>query len=104
MSQTNFKIYVDTDEMKAVLEEFKKEQLKLQELFSSYNTDIIHMNEYWSGDNGDEASQRLQKYSKSFDTVSNKLSKNIAFLGKVIEHYENTEIELEKNTERVLNN
>lgn len=103
MAQSNFKITVNTDDMKTVLEQFKKEQEKLQELFTSYNTEINQINNFWSGDNGDEASQRLKNYSKSFDTVYNNLSKNIEFLEKVIDYYETTDNEIAKNAESVLN-
>ena len=57
----NNSLSINTDQLRKLIDQYKKERDNLVTILSNYNNDIKVMNDYWCGDNGDEASSRLKK-------------------------------------------
>jgi len=103
-SEYNSALGVNTEQLRNLIEQYNKERDNLESIFSNYSNDIKTMNDYWSGDNGDEASNRLNKYSSTFEPIINKLTNNINFLERVVAAYENYDRKLSSNVDTNLNN
>ncbi len=104
MSNIDRSIKINTEELRTLIELYEKELAKLEEVFLDYKNETDLINDYWRGDNGEEASNRLKKYNTSFDVIVNNFAENIQFLKNVVAAYGNIEDRISNSTDNVLNN
>lgn len=74
--------------LSAKIDSLKKERDELFNLLERKKKIVEDLHEYWGGDNGDEAYERLTKHSKDFDSkYLESYDKRIEFLNEVIANY-----------------
>ncbi len=92
-------IRVDTNKIREKIEQLKVEKKKIDDVLESFKGDTLQIGDYWTGEAGDKANEKLVKYTNVFDHISNKLESYIQFLEKVALSYENKDNAIIKQIE-----
>lgn len=92
-------IKIDTNNLKEKIEKLKIEKMKMDEALTMVKGDSLVLNDYWTGNAGDTASEDLKQYTTIFDEISTQLEKYIIFLEEVSRAYEEEDHIVLKNIE-----
>lgn len=92
----NSKIYINGSEIVQEIGRLKEVKNKIENNFINLCKETNNIPDFWTGEAGTLALQRLNKYEKGFAKLINELDIKISFLESVLKSYQDFDATLQK--------
>ena len=102
MNETSSIIRINTETVRTKIELLKEQKEKIDVVLENFKGDSLKINDFWSGETGDEITESLRGYVTTFDYISARLERFITFLEGVCIAYDLEDENISRDVENLL--